>query len=149
MNRFFARLTPDKLIQRNNYFFKLVNEPSQPAEPRDPNEIGWAEYMVGEEDAFAPGRGLADNTGEEAARQDPSPRQMRLRMERQTLRRLPRTGAVCFTIRTYVVPLEDLAREPGVPGRAASAIRSWPQDVAGSVTVTQTMSKHPLTVFQV
>ncbi|KZV68128.1 hypothetical protein PENSPDRAFT_27311 [Peniophora sp. CONT] len=131
MNRFFARLTTDKLIQRNNYFFKLVNDPSQPVEPRDPNELGWAEYMVGEEDAFAPGRGLSDNTGEEATRPDPSPSQMRLRMERQTLRRLPRTGAVCFTIRTYVVPLEELAHEPGVPGRAASAIRSWPQDVAG------------------
>lgn len=83
---------------------------------------------MGEEDA--PGRGLSDNTGEETTRPDPSPSQMCLCTERQTLRRLPRTGAVCFTIRTYVVPLEDLAHDPGVPGRAASAIKSWPQGVA-------------------
>jgi hypothetical protein len=32
-----------------------------------------------------------------------------LRVERQTLRRLPRTGAVVFTIRTYVDPVEALS----------------------------------------
>lgn len=34
-----------------------------------------------------------------------------LRVERQTLRRLPRTGAVVFGIKTYVTPVEDLPRE--------------------------------------
>ena len=52
------------------------------------------------------------------------------RSERQTLRRLPRTGAVVFTIRTYFHPVADLAREDYVPGRLASAVRSWGPDVS-------------------
>lgn len=52
------------------------------------------------------------------------------RSERQSLRRLPRTGAVVFTIRTYFVPVTELVREPFVPGRLASAVRSWGDDVA-------------------
>ncbi len=35
-----------------------------------------------------------------------------VRMERQTLRRLPRTGGVLFTIRVWRHPLEDLDRDP-------------------------------------
>jgi len=135
MNRFMQRLAPDKLIQRNNYFFKLVHDPVAPVDPQDPDELGWATYMVGPEDDFTPGHGLSDDIGGDDATtrtpSGPSIRQMRLRMERQSLRRLPRTGAICFTIRTYSVPLEELAHEPGVPGRAASAIRSWPEDVSG------------------
>jgi alpha-1,2-mannosyltransferase len=46
------------------------------------------------------------------------------------VRRLPRTGAILFTIRTYFLPIVEIAEEPGVPGRLASAIRSWPDDVA-------------------
>lgn len=46
---------------------------------------------------------------------------MRLRVERQTLRRLPRSGAVVFTIRVYLTPLEELGN--GEAGRLAAAIR--------------------------
>jgi hypothetical protein len=45
---------------------------------------------------------------------DPSEagRILHLRVERQTLRRLPRTGGVLFTIRVWLAPLGDLAGEP-------------------------------------
>jgi len=46
---------------------------------------------------------------------------MRLRVERQTLRRLPRSGAIVFTIRVYMTPLAELG--PGEAGRLAAAIR--------------------------
>ena len=52
------------------------------------------------------------------------------RSERQTLRRLPRSGGVVFTIRTYFHPITEIAEEPYVPGRLASAIRSWGDDVS-------------------
>lgn len=145
LNRFFLRLPLDKVVQRNNYFFKIVTDPSRPVEPLDPHEIGWAESTVGPEEEFTPGAGLgalrlsrpdgeaADGPNESEGEVEVTPAMMRLRMERQTLRRLPKTGAIVFTIRTYVVPVEELAKEPGVPGRAASAIRSWPEDVAGFV----------------
>lgn len=34
-----------------------------------------------------------------------------------------------FTIRTYFLPVVEIAREPGVAGRLASAVRSWGDDV--------------------
>jgi hypothetical protein len=43
---------------------------------------------------------------------------------------LPRTGAVVFTIRTYFHPITEICKEPYVPGRLASAIRSWGDDVS-------------------
>lgn len=42
-----------------------------------------------------------------------------LRSERQTLRRLPDSGMVLFTIRTQVCPMRELADHPEVAGRLA------------------------------
>jgi len=52
------------------------------------------------------------------------------RSERQTLRRLPRSGGVVFTIRTYFHPITEICKEDYIPGRLASAIRSWDEDVS-------------------
>ena len=35
-----------------------------------------------------------------------------------------------FTIRTYFEPITKVAREKGVPGRLASAVRSWGEETA-------------------
>ena len=45
-----------------------------------------------------------------------------LRVERQTLRRLPRTGAALFTIRIWRAPLASLADDPD---RLAAFARAW------------------------
>ena len=47
-----------------------------------------------------------------------------LRSERQTLRRLPSSGAVLFTIRVQVVPLGVLVERPDVAHALAAALRS-------------------------
>lgn len=52
-----------------------------------------------------------------------------LRVERQTLRRLPRTGAVLFTIRTHLRPVAAVAGQ-GHAARLADAVRGLPPDVA-------------------
>lgn len=52
------------------------------------------------------------------------------RSERQSLRRLPRSGGVVFTIRTYFHPITEICDEAYVPGRLASAVRSWGDDVS-------------------
>ena len=120
----------------------------------DPDELAWAVTMNGDEDNTEYERAKHINDqypdpdpdsqpAEAQAREETgsmfklekaecavTPATLRLRTERQTLRRLPRTGAIVFTIRVYQTRLEDLAKEPGVPGRAASAIRGWPEDVA-------------------
>ena len=53
-----------------------------------------------------------------------------LRVERQTFRRLPRTGVVVFGIRTHVTPLTIIAAIPGEAPRLAGAIRALPPGMA-------------------
>jgi hypothetical protein len=54
-----------------------------------------------------------------------------LRVERQTLRRLPESKAVVFTIRTLIEPLADIAREPAVAQAMAARIREMDDGMAG------------------
>ena len=51
--------------------------------------------------------------------------QLFFRQERQTLRRLPKSGAIVWMVHTYIWPLESILHEPGLPGRLASLVRSW------------------------
>ena len=53
-----------------------------------------------------------------------------LRVERQTLRRLPQSGAVLFTIRTHVTQLRDAIRDVKSGQDLAAAVRTMPDDVA-------------------
>lgn len=140
MSRFFRRLPIDKPVVRVNYSFQVIASPAD-ADPEDPEELSWARTMKGDEDVdegkpgflrpesetggnYSRASNLADRT------EPVDPALVRLRVERQSLRRLPKTGAIVFTIRVYMTPLEELVKEPDVPGRMASAIRSWPEDVA-------------------
>ncbi|KAM6495690.1 Protein of unknown function (DUF3445) domain containing protein [Amanita muscaria] len=122
LERFFRRLSVDKPVVRNNYFIQLVGSRSD--EELDPDELAWSYTTNGPEDGFEHGDRYAPHD-----RPEPRPEILRLRTERQTLRRLPKSGAVIFTIRTYVVPIEELVKEAGVAGRLASAIESWPDEV--------------------
>ncbi|GLI72179.1 hypothetical protein PoHVEF18_000349 [Penicillium ochrochloron] len=56
--------------------------------------------------------------------------EIHFRSERQTLRRLPRSKAVVFTVRTYFEPVTRIAQEPHIPGRLAEAIRNWDETVS-------------------
>ncbi|KAF8845616.1 hypothetical protein BDN67DRAFT_1006897 [Paxillus ammoniavirescens] len=137
MERFFKRMPLDKPVIRNNYFMQVI-KPTQPdnGEARlnaeeatisevDPEELGWSESTNGREEDFLHGHGHSAKPASYLAAST-----LRLRSERQTLRRLPRTGGIVFGIRTYLFKVEELAQERGVAGRLASAVRSWPDDVA-------------------
>jgi hypothetical protein len=52
-------------------------------------------------------------------------------MERQTLRRLPRTGDILFTIRIYVQPLCEVAAHPERAAHLATAMRALPPHMRG------------------
>ncbi|KAI0346975.1 hypothetical protein BDW22DRAFT_482216 [Trametopsis cervina] len=158
MNRFFARLTLDKPVARTNYSFQVLPPPPSPSvDPTDPKELAWAYTMKGpeEDEQNRPGylRAGEDVEGSappqvardtEPGNASPTalsllssssstpldPSRVLMRVERESLRRLPRTGAVVFGIRTYQTPVERLAREVGGPGRLASAVRGWGADVA-------------------
>ncbi|KZV71418.1 hypothetical protein PENSPDRAFT_577776, partial [Peniophora sp. CONT] len=145
LNRFFSRLPVDKPVVRNNWFFQAVL-PRDAADPHDPEELGWYKSVMGSEDDFVhvpgdqhapahkPDSPRATTTKQQKCKASasggtPSPvlpitvDRVRLRSERQTLRRLPCSGAIVFTVRTYKTPLEQLAREPGMAARLASALR--------------------------
>ncbi|KAL8283113.1 hypothetical protein RQP46_005891 [Phenoliferia psychrophenolica] len=126
MERFFQRQTADKPIERNNYFFQIDDQ------------LAWSQKTNGPEKIFDQGTKapVADLL---SASDDPNWRapvpttdfnDVFFRTERQSLRRMPKTGCSFLTIRTYFHKVADIANEPGVPGRMASAIRSWPDNVA-------------------
>jgi hypothetical protein len=59
-----------------------------------------------------------------------------LRSERQTLRRLPDSGAVLFTIRVQQAPFGVLAHRPEAAARLAARIRAQPHELTAMNGVT-------------
>ncbi|KAJ5911415.1 uncharacterized protein N7473_000718 [Penicillium subrubescens] len=111
MNRFFQNLTPDKPVERNNFFIQLDDG------------LHWSHRM-------------GDQAGTEVASwatansKELSIDEIHFRSERQTLRRLPRSKAVVFTVRSYFEPVTRIAQESHIPGRLAEAIRNWDETVS-------------------
>lgn len=104
VDRFFERLKADKPVWRLNW--SLTDDPNlfQPTGHSRPDvDTGIAR----------------DNAGTRVF----------LRIERQTLRRLPETGAICFGIRIYQNPVGDLKAEPETAKRLAAAVRQLPDSV--------------------
>ena len=58
-------------------------------------------------------------------------RVLHLRVEVQHLIRLPESGAICFLIRTYMLPLADVATVDEWRIRMASVLAELPDDIAG------------------
>jgi hypothetical protein len=102
MDRFFARLKVEKPVWRLNW--GLIDDPTlfQPT--------GHGREGVNPDITI-------ENAGEK----------LWVRMERQTLRRLPCTQDILFTIRVYVRPLHELATQPEHAAELASTIRTIPE----------------------
>ena len=100
--RIFDALAADSIVERRNWSVVASGElflpSSAPVRAREP--------LIAPEDA---GRAL------------------HLRMERQTLRRLPETGGLLFTIRIWRHPLEDLR---ATPSRLEAFARAWDRVMA-------------------
>lgn len=110
MDRFFTKLTPDKGVCRNNYFIQTDED------------VAWS-HAIGPEDS--------DEIGWYTAQAATDAERLMFRSERQSLRRLPRSGGILFTIRTYFLPVKDIAAEPYVPRRLLNGIKAWSPNVAG------------------
>jgi len=131
LGRFMKRLLVEKPAVRNNYTFQVVDPATNRSDDErlvDREELGWSSTMMEEE--FPEGQPTGHRERRRMLEDAVTPEMIILRTERQTLRRLPKTGAILFTIRTYTTPVVKLAEEPGVPSRLASAVRSWPDVVA-------------------
>ncbi|KAF4121394.1 alpha-1,2-mannosyltransferase [Geosmithia morbida] len=109
MNKFFQRLKCDTVYCRNNYFLQVDDS------------LPWS-HSIGDEDA--------PQVSWSTAEKNKTIEHHWFRSERQSLRRLPKSRAVVFTVRTYFHPIKEIVEEKYVPGRLASAVRSWDGFVA-------------------
>lgn len=102
--RFLARLTPTSPMERSNYFVEV----------KEPNE-NLTDIL------YRP------NSLCEKKLSSPSPSDILIRRERQTFRRLPRTGAIVFGVKTYLTPLDELPMAE--LDNLAKEMKSWPDYV--------------------
>ena len=102
VDRFFERLRVEKPVWRINW--GLIDDPTL-FQPTGHGRKGLNPDIT------------AENAGEK----------LWIRMERQTLRRLPRTQDVLFTIRVHIRPLQQLQSHPERAATLASAIRGMPE----------------------
>jgi hypothetical protein len=93
--------------------------------PRPVWRVNWS--LVDTPELFRPPEHRARPKSIDAAR---AGEPMWLRVERQTLRRLPACGDVVFGIRTYVEPLGDVTADPEVARALAMRVREMPPDMA-------------------
>lgn len=131
LGRFMKHLPVEKPVVRNNYTFQVVDPTTNRPDDKklvDREELGWSSTMMGEE--FPEGQSTGRLEYRRRLENAVTPEMIVLRTERQTLRRLPKTGGILFTIRTYTTPVVKLTGEPGVPSRLASTVRSWPDVVS-------------------
>ena len=60
----------------------------------------------------------------------PKVEDIRIRHERQTLRRLPRSRAILFMVRTYLLPVVDLVNEKDALYTFREAVNAFPPEMA-------------------
>lgn len=95
VTRFFDRLRPGRIVSRRNW--------------------GFAAHPL----LFVPQIGVLDTSDRY------QPPDLWLRSERQTLRALPETGAILFTIKVELAPSTALVDHPDLAARLADAIENW------------------------
>lgn len=120
---FMDRLKTEKPFWRANW---TINADRRLFQPADETEIAAA--AEGRSERYSHSHGVtAENAGE----------MVYLRVERETLTRLPRTQAVLFTIRTFIRPLEYLKTRPEDARRLSEAVLGVPEDVAMYKTISE------------
>ncbi|EGV62984.1 hypothetical protein CANTEDRAFT_114301 [Yamadazyma tenuis ATCC 10573] len=112
MNRFFNRITPGQFVTRSNFSLQTHNlffvHDRNKGHNRPEDEV--VEPKKEEELDFD--------------------KQVHYRSERQVLTRLPKTGAVVFTIRTYLLPLSEVKKDgKEVCARLSGAVEKFPEDI--------------------
>ncbi|KAI0871703.1 hypothetical protein GGS24DRAFT_492025 [Hypoxylon argillaceum] len=106
VDRYFTRMEPGDFIGRMNWSLQV--------DGADLFRTDGNNYYPGAKDMFS------------EAKNDPSLDECFLRVEHQTLTKLPRTSAVIFTVRSYMTPLHQVKAE-GDGKALAQAIESMPE----------------------
>jgi len=90
------------------------------------SRLNWS--LLDDPALFQPGGKWRADAGTEITPENAGSRVF-LRVERQTLRRLPDTGAVLFGIRVHVYPLERVIIRPDLAAGLADAVRALPEEI--------------------
>lgn len=100
---------------RNDQLIARMFDNARPETPM----LRWNWSLYGDDRLFHP-----DSTGPGERRFGPGERadSIFLRVERQTLRNLPQTGAMLFTVRIFVDPIVELEKQPDAARIAASLL---------------------------
>ncbi|KAJ5676632.1 uncharacterized protein N7477_002265, partial [Penicillium maclennaniae] len=104
VSKFLARLTPNSPMERSNYFVEV----------KSPNENLF-------DILYRPGSLC------EKELLNPTPDEIIIRRERQTFRRLPRTGAILFGVKTFLTTLDELPMQE--LENLAKEMETWPESV--------------------
>ena len=113
MNRYFSRIKPGQFITRSNFSMQTHNK-----------------YYVDDQNK---GHNLPDGSVQVPIdiKELDFENQVHYRSERQTLTKLPKSQAVLFTIRTYLLPLSEVKKEgKEVRERLIGAIKGLPEDIS-------------------
>lgn len=110
VDRFFDRLAEDRAVWRTNWGIQADARRFQPT-----------------------GHGGVEGVDVSPAT---APDRLVLRVERQTLRRLPRSGALLFGIRTHIHPLRAVVHDAATAAALAEAVRALPPDMAAYKSMT-------------
>jgi hypothetical protein len=104
MDRFFQNLRVGSPIQRFNF---AIDDSNELFHPHSHHNL------------------TAEQVGKDPALED-----LHLRVERQTLQRLPKTRSLLFTIRTYVTPITKVTEDLEVAEALRTSVGSYSPDVA-------------------
>lgn len=98
---------------RNASLIERMFDNLQPAQP----VVRWNWSLYGDDKLYhpVPDHGMKRRFGDKQ-----EPENIHFRLERQTLRKLPQTGDILFTIRIFIDPLEALERHADAAGLAGS-----------------------------
>lgn len=105
VDRFMAQLKPDRLVERFN-------------------------WSIHDDPALFQTSGHGATTSSSAVTAENAGEKLWLRVERQTLSRLPEMDTILFTIKTYRRALAEVVSLPGVACRLAAAVRALPEETA-------------------
>ena len=135
LDRLFETLTPEKGFWRSNFEFRWTGELLHPSARGDPNAKGDLTHVLEPADSSdaAPDDGTLRDNGLRG------PRCMHLRVEYQTLRRLPRSRHILFTIRSYIDPLSEIAASPAAAAALASRVEALSDDFAEYKGISRAM----------
>lgn len=104
VDRFLSLLRPGRIARRRNW--SIVDDPTL--------------YQPGGHDRADPSGLMVEEAGE----------RLFLRVESQSLTRLPESGDVVFAIRTSVAPLSAVTAAPGEAARLKEAVLALPEEMA-------------------